>query len=343
MRIAQVAPLIEPVPPRLYGGTERVVSYLTEELVQRGHEVTLFASGDSVTHAQLQSVLPHSIRLNPDSIDPVAYHMLQLTQVFDRRDDFDLIHCHLDFLPFPFARACSVPTVHTLHGRLDLSHWVPVLQEYPEMPLVSISNAQRRPLDGVNVRWAATVYHGMPDACFECGTGQGGYLAFFARLSREKRADLAIEVAKRVGLPLRIAGKVDAADVPYFQGEIEPLLHHPLIEFVGEISSAQRADFLGNAIALLFPIDWPEPFGLAIIEALACGTPVIARPCGSVPELVQHGKTGFVVNTVDEMCNAVGRIESLDREYCFEAAQERFSVGAMTSRYEAVYASLVKE
>lgn len=341
MRIAQVAPLIESVPPPLYGGTERVVSYLTEELIRRGHEVTLFATEDSQTQAKLCGLRPGPIRLDPGLPDPVAYHVLELTDVFGRSEEFDIIHCHLDYLAFPFTRYNHVPTVHTLHGRLDLPHWPSLMEHYGTVPLVSISNAQRKPLSHLDVNWKATIYHGLPDSSIKPGSGGGGYLVFFSRLSKEKRADLAIEVAKRTGLPLKIAGKVDPSDRMYFAEEIEPLLDHPLVDYLGEMG-AEKFDLLGNALALIFPIDWPEPFGLVMIEAMACGTPVITRPCGSVPEVVQHGRTGYIVDTVDEMVKAVKRIEKIDRRLCVETVQERFSVDVMTARYEAVYEELIE-
>ena len=341
LRIAQVAPLVEPVPPVLYGGTERIVSYLTEELLRRGHEVTLFASGDSRTGAKLYSVRDRSLRLDPARPDPTAFHMLELSHAFDRAEEFDVIHCHVDYLAFPFARNCRVPTVHTLHGRLDLPHWIPIMEYFRDMRLVSISNDQRRPLAHLGLQWMATVYHGLPESSFRLGEGRGGYLLFFSRLSREKRPDLAIEVAKRVGLPLRIAGKVDEADRKYFEDEIRPLLQHPLVEYLGEVHDSDKQRLFEEAMALVFPIDWPEPFGLVAIEAMSCGTPVISRPYGAIPELVDSGVTGFVVNSVDEMVEAVRRIEGIDRKGCMLRARERFSVGTMVDGYEAVYRRLL--
>ncbi len=313
-----------------------MVSWITEELVRRGHDVTLFAAGDSRTKARLCPIRQRSIRLDPDMPDPTAYHVLELAEVFEQADRFDVIHCHIDFLAFPFARFCKVPTVHTLHGRLDLPHWIPLVERYRDIPLVSISNAQRRPLDQLNPRWMATIHHGLPSSLIKPGRGDGGYLAFFSRISREKRPDLAVEVAKRTGIPLKIAGKVDPVDRSYFTHEIEPLLRHPLVEYVGELGE-EKIDFLGNALALLFPIDWPEPFGLVMIEAMACGTPVITRPCGSVPEVVQHGRTGFIVDTVDEMVAAVRAVDKIDRRYCVATVRERFSADRMVARYLAVY------
>jgi glycosyltransferase involved in cell wall biosynthesis len=341
MRIAQVAPLYERVPPVLYGGTERVVSYLTEELVRRGHRVTLFASGDSCTAARLVSPLPRALRLDPKAQDPLGAHMVELGQVFEQAAEFDVIHCHVDYLAFPCARLVTTPTVHTLHGRLDLPHLVPVFRHFGDLPLVSISNTQRAPLAPLAVDWRATVYHGVPLERYPYTQGDGRYLAYLGRIAPEKRPDLAIAVAKRVGLPLKIAAKVDAADREYFEREIRPLLDHPLIQFIGEIGDADKAAFLGGARALLFPVDWPEPFGLVMIEALACGTPVIARGCGSVPEVVEPGRTGFIADTVDELAAAVHQVDWIDRAECRRVAEERFSMARMVDRYEAVYRSIV--
>lgn len=343
MRIAQIAPLFEPVPPKLYGGTERVVSYLTEELVRRGHQVTLFASGDSRTAAELHGILPRSIRLDPDPPDPYAYHILELGRVFSLADKFDIIHCHLEYMGFPFACATDTPCVHTLHGRLDYPYWGPLMECYRHVALVSISNDQRKPLLDHGARWMGTVYHGLPESCFRPGKGKGGYLAFFSRMSREKRPDLAVEVARRTNIPLKIAGKVDKLDEEYFHREVEPLLDHPLVEFLGELDEKQRIELLGNAIALLFPIQWPEPFGLVMIEAMANGTPVIGTPYGSVPEVVDPGITGLIVRNVDEMVQAVGRVSRIDRGKCFSRALERFSVQAMTGRYEEIYEAAISQ
>jgi glycosyltransferase involved in cell wall biosynthesis len=341
MRIAQIAPLFESVPPRLYGGTERVVSWLTEELVRRGHEVTLFASGDSRTAARLVASYPRGLRLDPAPPDPVALHTIALAKAFERADDFDVIHCHVDYLAFPFARLVRTPVVHTLHGRLDLRHLLHLFGQFPEARLVSISDSQRTPLAALPLKWLATVHHGLPVADIPWrATPNEGYLAFLGRISREKRPDLAIAVAKQLGLPLRIAAKVDELDRKYFEERIRPSLSHPLIEFVGEVDEAQKWAFLGEARCLLFPIDWPEPFGIAMIEALACGTPVVARPRGSVPEIIRDGEVGFLGETVQQLAAAVKRIDLIDRERCRRYVEERFSVGAMTDRYEAVYRSL---
>ena len=342
MRIAHVAPLYERVPPMLYGGTERVVYYLVEEQVRRGHDVTLFASGDSRTGGALVAPIPHALRLDGAAGgDPLASHMVELAQVFERSDEFDLIHCHVDFIAFPFTRLVRTPTVHTLHGRLDLPHARPLLRHFNEVPLVSISDAQRRPLDGLDLTWAATVYHGLPIETYRCGTGRGGYLAFLGRISPEKRPDLAILAARQAGVPLKIAAKVDPVDRPYFEREIEPLLAAPGVEFLGEIGEGDKQAFLGDATALLFPIDWPEPFGLVMIEALACGTPVIARPCGAVPEIVTPDLTGFLADTVDELAEGIRRLGRIDRAVCRREAEDRFSVSRMVDDYDTVYEVLV--
>ena len=342
MRIAQIAPLYESVPPRLYGGTERVVSWLADELVERGHEVTLFASGDSRTHARLVSAWPRALRLDPAQPDPFALHTLELAQAFSRADDFDVVHCHVDYLAFPYGRLVSTPVVHTLHGRLDLRPLIHVLTELREVPLVSISNSQREPLTGLDLNWVATVHHGLPmrDVPAVTTASDGRYLVFLGRMSAEKRPDLAIAVAKRAGLPLIMAAKVDRPDREYFEREIRPQLGHPLIEYIGEVSDAEKWRLLGDALALLFPIDWPEPFGLAMIEALACGTPVVARPCGAVPEIVRDGEVGFLADTVDELVAAVKRVDVIDRARCRRWAEAQFSVGVMADHYESVYRRL---
>jgi glycosyltransferase involved in cell wall biosynthesis len=341
MRIAQIAPLFESVPPRLYGGTERVVSWLTEELVRRGHEVTLFASGDSRTSARLRAPYPRGLRLDPSPPDPIALHTIELAQAFERAGDFDVIHCHLDYLAFPYARLVRTPVVHTLHGRLDLRHLLHLFGQFPEAALVSISDNQRGPLGALTLNWRATVHHGLPlDDIPWRDRGAGGYLAFLGRISQEKRPDLAIEVAKQLGLPLRIAAKIDDADRRYFEREIRAALNHPLVEFVGELDEPQKWTFLADARCLLFPIDWPEPFGIAMIESLACGTPVVARPCGSVPEIIRDGEVGFLGETVEQLVAAVKRIDVIDRAQCRRYAEQRFSVTVMTDGYEAVYREL---
>lgn len=341
MKIAQVSPLWESVPPKGYGGIERIVSYLTEELVRLGHDVTLFASGDSSTAAQLEPVCPQSLRLNKGIFNRDAPLIVLLERVFGSSGNFDLIHSHLDFIGFPLARRCSVPTITTLHGRLDLPELTPVFREFEEMPLVSISNAQRRPLQWAN--WQATVHHGLPRDLYRFHPRPGKYLAFLGRIAPEKRLDHAIEVAKRVGLPLRIAAKVDPVDLHYFHTEIEPLLDHPLVEYVGELTDAEKDDFLGEAYALIAPFDWPEPFGLVFIESLACGTPVLAYRRGSVPEIIDDGVTGFVCEGPSKMAAAVERVSSIDRYRCRQAFEDRFTVERMVQDYLAVYEQMVGE
>jgi glycosyltransferase involved in cell wall biosynthesis len=338
MRIAQVAPLYEAVPPLRYGGTERIVSYLTEGLVRRGHDVTLFASGDSQTAARLVAVTPRAQRLDPASQDRLSADMVcALDRVFSHADEFDVIHCHVDHAAFPFSRFVRTPTLHTLHGRLDLPHLERVFAQFPAVLLVSISDAQREPLEPFGLTWVATVHHGVALEEFPFVGAEGTYLAFLGRVSPEKKPDVAIEVARRVGRPLRIAAKIDASDEAYFEDAIEPLLDDPLVNYVGEISEAKKAAFLGGAAALLFPIDWPEPFGLVMIEAMACGTPVIARPRGSVPEVVVPGVTGFIAETVDDFAVAVGRLGEIDRAACRRHVEQRFAVERMVEDYEAVY------
>lgn len=338
MRIAQVAPLYESVPPKLYGGTERVVSWLTEELVRLGHDVTLFASGDSVTEARLVPVCAEALRLSPTCIDQVAHHILMVEQVFAEKDNFDLIHFHVDYLHFPLSRRETAPHISTLHGRLDIPDLVPLYREFREVPVISISDAQRAPLPWVN--WQGTVYHGLPESEYSLGDGKGKYLAFLGRISPEKGVNRAIEIAKRAGIPLKIAAKIDRGDMEYFQTVIKPLLKHPLVEFIGEIGYPEKNDFLGNAMALLFPICWPEPFGLVMIEAMACGTPVIAYPNGSVPEIMEDGVTGFVVPDVASASKAVHQLHTLDRKICRQRFEERFSAARMAQDYLAIYEKL---
>jgi len=338
MRIAQVAPLYESVPPKHYGGTERVVSYLTEELVRQGHEVTLFASGDSATQARLVACFPCSLRTDPNCVDPFACHLAMLEEVYKRASHFDVIHFHVDYLHFPVSSRKRFAHLTTLHGRLDLPDLLPLYERFPKEPVVSISDAQRKPLAWVN--WVGTVHHGLPEGLYRCHPEPGKYLAFVGRISPEKRVDRAIEIAQRVGLPLKIAAKVDRADREYFYEQIEPLLDHPLIEFVGEISEKEKNDFLGNAQALLFPIDWPEPFGLVMIEAMACGLPVVAWRCGSVPEVSEEGLTGFVVDSNDEAVEAVQRIPQLSRTRCRHVFETRFSSRRMCHDYLRIYRQL---
>ena len=339
MRIAQVAPLIESVPPKHYGGTERIVSYLTEELVRLGHEVTLFASGDSVTSARLIASCERSLRKNERCKDPVAREVLLVDHVVEHTQEFDVIHWHTGYLHFPIARHLPVPHVTTLHGRLDLPDMLPVFTRFRSIPLVSISNSQREPLPWAN--WKATIYHGLPNDLFQFYPDRGRYLAFLGRISPEKGPDRAIEIAKRVNMPLKIAAKVDRADRSYFKRVVEPLLNDPNIEWVGEITDQQKNDFLGNAYALLFPIDWPEPFGLVMIEAMACGTPVIAYKRGSVPEVMQNGVTGFVVGGLDEAVEATHRVEDLSRVRCREVFDERFTATRMANDYVNMYEQML--
>jgi glycosyltransferase involved in cell wall biosynthesis len=342
MRIAQIAPLWEAVPPVGYGGTERVVSYLTEELVRRGHDVTLFASGDSRTTAKLVPVVPEGLRLSGVTADAAtAEHMRLLGRAFASAASFDVIHCHVDYLAFPFSHLVRTATVHTIHGRLDLPHLQNTYRDLGRVPLVSISHAQRAPLAPFRPTWVATIHHGIPLRDWTHSTTHGRYLAFLGRISPEKGPDVAIDVALRTGLPLAIAAKVDAADREYFETVIEPRLGDPLITFVGEVNGAEKLDFLRNARALLFPIDWPEPFGLVMLEAMACGTPVIARPLGSAPEVIEHGRTGFLGGTTAELVDAVRRIEELDRAECRRHVEHRFSVGRMVDDYETVYRRLL--
>jgi glycosyltransferase involved in cell wall biosynthesis len=339
MRIAQVSPLYESVPPRYYGGTERVVSWLTEELVRLGHEVTLFASGDSVTRARLVAACPRSLRLDGHCIDQLAHHILMLERVYQRADEFDLIHFHVDYLHFPLSRCGLVPHVTTLHGRLDIPDLVPLYEEYRDMPVVSISTAQRQPLWWAN--WQATVHHGLPSELYRFQPKAGSYLAFLGRITPEKRVDRAIEIAQRVQMPLKIAAKIDRVDHEYFEMVVKPLLRNPLIEFVGEIGTEEKQQFLGDAHALLFPIDWPEPFGLVMIEAMACGTPVIAYRHGSVPEVLEHGGTGFIVSGLEEAVAAVRRIPELSRWRCREAFEKRFTADRMGQEYLQVYRQVI--
>lgn len=342
MRIAQVAPLYESVPPRMYGGTERVVSYLTEELVRQGHKVTLFASGDSQTRARLISPCSRSLRLDAAVSDPLAHHMVLLDQVLEHDHEFDVIHYHTNYLHFPGARRARAPHVTTLHGRLDLPDLIPLYHRFSDEPVVSISDDQRRPLPQAN--WQGTVYHGLPeDLCTfhpRAASPAGDYLAFIGRFSPEKRPDRAIEIARRCGKHLKLAAKVDDSDREYFERVVRPLLDEPGVEFVNEIGEDEKDSFLGNAAALLFPIDWPEPFGLAMIEALACGTPVVAWECGSVPEVIDHRETGFICNSIEEAVHAVGRIGELSREACRRAFETRFSAERMARDYLRIYEQL---
>ena len=339
MKIAQVAPLIESVPPKLYGGSERVVSYLTEELVRQGHEVTLYASGDSVTRARLRPTVARALRLNPQRGDPLIHHLIMLEEVFQDADDYDVIHFHLDLLHYPLARRHAHPCLTTLHGRLDIPDLELIHRTYREMPLVSISESQRRPLGWAN--WKATVYHGLPVGLYDFQPTPGQYLAFVGRISPEKRPDRAIEIARRAGMPIKLAAKVDPVDRGYFETRVKPLLKAPGVEFVGEIGEEAKNTFLGNAYALLFPIDWPEPFGLTMIEAMACGTPVVAYNCGAVPEVVDEGVTGYVVDNLDAAVAAVERVGVIDRGACRARFEQRFSAARMANNYLDVYRRLL--
>jgi glycosyltransferase involved in cell wall biosynthesis len=341
MRIAQVAPLYESVPPQLYGGTERVVSALTEELVARGHEVTLLASGDSVTSANLVPCAPTSLRLDDSVRDGVAYTLMELAEVFGCQDDFDVIHNHTDYFAFPFARHARTPVLTTTHGRLDLPEVQRVYRYFADAALASISKSQRAQVPELN--WIGTAYNGVDFSHFQLRREQGTYLAFLGRISPEKRADRAIEVARSLGMPLKIAAKVDAVDRDYFEHAIRPHLASPLVEFIGEVNEQDKDEFLGNAFAYLFPIDWPEPFGLTMVEAMACGTPVVAMNCGSVPEVVSDGVSGFICNSMWEFIDAVPKVASLDRAACRAYAESRFSSQVMTDRYESLYAELLDD
>jgi glycosyltransferase involved in cell wall biosynthesis len=342
MRIAQVAPLYESVPPRLYGGTERVVSYLTKELVRLGHEVTLFASGDSETRAKLVAACPRALWRDAGCKETLPHHVRLLELVFQDVSRFDVIHFHCDYLHLPFLRRHPCASVTTLHGRLHIPDLLPLLTEFAEVPLVSISYDQRRPLPWLN--WQATVYHGLPRDLHSFRAGEGDYLAFLGRVSPEKGLDRAIDIARRAGVRLRVAGKVYPEEREYFRQTIEPLLQESRswVEFLGEVGGRDKEEFLGNARALLFPIDWPEPFGLVMIEALACGTPVIAWRNGSVPEVLEDGVTGFVVESVEEAVRAVGRVGGLDRRDCRRSFEERFDAARMAQDYLEVYRRLAR-
>ena len=340
MKIAQIAPLAESVPPKAYGGTERIVSYLTEELVRQGHEVTLFASGDSATRAELHATVPRALRLNSSVKDPWPFMALQLEHVRARADEFEVLHFHSDYLHLPLVRALGLGNiVTTMHGRLDLGGYPELFDTFCDSALVSISAQQRLPLAHCN--WVGTVYHGLPShICRFEPRPRGDYLAFLGRISPEKRVDRAIEIAARAGMKLRIAAKVDAADARYFHESIEPLLAQPHVEFVGEIGDREKRDFLGQAKALLFPIDWPEPFGLVMIEAMSCGTPCVAWRAGSVPEIINEGISGFIVDSIDGAVAAVHRAQSLDRHMVRAAFQQRFSAERMTRDYVTIYEQL---
>jgi glycosyltransferase involved in cell wall biosynthesis len=335
LRIAQVAPLAETVPPETYGGTERIVSYLTEELVRSGEDVTLFASGGSETKAKLVPISERSLRSDPNINDPLTRIIVEMEEVLKRREDFDIIHFHDGYLHFPLARRLRIPTVTTMHGRMDLPDLEPIFHEFSEIPLVSISEQQRTPLPFAN--WVATVPHGIPPDLYAFRSDPEDYVAFVGRICPEKRPDRAIELAKRVGMPLKIAAKVDKVDEHYFESEIKPLLDSDLIEFIGEVNEPDKNALLGGARALLFPIDWPEPFGLVMIESLACGTPVVAFECGSVPEVLEHARTGFIVHNMDEAEQALQEIETIDRLGCRQEFERRYTSARMAEHYSQTY------
>lgn len=341
MKIAQIAPLAESVPPKLYGGTERIVSYLTEELVQQGHDVTLFASGDSVTSAKLVPVTKMALRLNPHVRDTIPHHMILLDEVRRRADEFDILHFHIDVLHMPMVRNMLDRAVTTLHGRLDLPDLVPLYRAFPDSCLVSISDHQRLPMPPVN--WGGTIYHGLPADLLPPRTStKDGYLAFIGRISPEKRPDRAIRIAVEAGMPLKMAAKIDAVDRAYWEQEIEPLVRaHDNVDYIGEINEQQKAEFLGNATALLFPIDWPEPFGLVMIEAMACATPVIAFRCGSVPEVIDHGVSGFIVDSEADAIAAVHAVRSLDRAGVRAVFDARFTAARMAQDYVSLYEDVI--
>jgi glycosyltransferase involved in cell wall biosynthesis len=340
MRILQVAPLYERVPPVTYGGTERVVSYLTDALVDLGHDVTLIASGDSQTRAELIPATEKSLRLDETCRDSLSHHLRALGLAASRAASFDVVHFHTGFLQFPLARRLGTPSVTTLHGRLDIEELWPLLQEFGDIPIVSISNAQRP--EGVDARWIGTVYHGLPPALLPYRAEPDDYVAFIGRISPEKRVDRAIEIAQRAGVPIRIAAKVDVVDREYFEAEIKPMLDLPGVTYLGEINEAEKADLLGGARALLFPIDWPEPFGMVVIEAMSCGTPVVAWNHGSVPELIDHGVNGLIVDSIESAADALRSLDALDRATCRKVFERRFTAERMARDYVGIYRA-VKE
>jgi glycosyltransferase involved in cell wall biosynthesis len=339
MRIAQLAPLAESVPPKLYGGTERVVAWLVDELVELGHDVTLFASGDSRTKGELHAVWPRALRLGRKGADPNAACAVLLEAIAKRAKDFDVIHAHIDWLPLPLLSRLGVPFLTTMHGRLDLPGLSDVMREFPDAGFVSISDHQRLPLPEAN--WIATIEHGLPSNLLRPSYGEGVYLAFLGRLTAEKGPEDAIRIARATGKPLRIAAKVPRGETVYFKKRIEPQVDGQLVQLVGEVDDAKKQPFLADAAALLFPIDWPEPFGLVMIEAMACGTPVIAYRSGSVPEVVEHGVTGFVVENEEQAIKAVGELGRLDRRRVRARFEERFSAKRMAREYEGKYREMI--
>jgi glycosyltransferase involved in cell wall biosynthesis len=341
MRIAQIAPLVESVPPKLYGGTERVVSYLTEELVGMGHEVTLFASGDSRTSAELVACSARALRLDPEVRDPFAYTVAMIEKIWRMRDQFDVIHNHLDFLAMPLLGRQATPTLTTLHGRLDWPEFAMVYREFRDHPVVSVSRSQQSPLPWMN--WIGAVHHGLPpDLLRPAAEPARDYLAFLGRITPEKGPDKAIRLALRTGIPLKIAAKVDRVDHEYYVSEIKPLIDGRHIEYIGEIGEHEKAAFLGNAFALVFMVDWPEPFGMVMIEAAACGTPVVAMRRGSVPEVIEHGVTGMVVDSEADALSAVRLIASLDRARIRREFERRFSSRRMAQDYSKLYGLLAE-
>jgi glycosyltransferase involved in cell wall biosynthesis len=340
LRIAVVSPLFEAVPPKLYGGTERVVSYLTEELVRQGHEVVLYASGDSCTRAELRAGSAQGLRLDPGCKDALAYHMIMLDQIGRDAPEFDVLHFNTDYLHFPLARRLATPSLTTLHGRLDLPDLVPLYRHFNDVPLISISNSQREPLAWAS--WLTTVLHGVPEDLYALQPERGEYLAFMGRMSPEKGPDHAIRIARQVGVPLRMAAKVDREDRTFFEEKVKPLLQEPGVEYIGEIGEAEKQEFLGGALALLFPIVWPEPFGLAMIESMACGTPVIAWHRGSVPEVVDHGVTGYIGESVADAVAAVASCFDHDRRACRARFEQRFTAARMARDYVAAYRKLLQ-
>jgi glycosyltransferase involved in cell wall biosynthesis len=340
MKIAQVSPLMEAVPPKLYGGTERIVAYLTDELVTMGHDVTLFASGDSITTATLEPCWPRALRLD-NAGDAIAPHIMMLEMLAQRAAEFDVVHLHIDYLSYPFMRRMGVPYLTTLHGRLDLPALPPLYRIFHDTPVVSISDSQREPLPGAN--YVSTIYHGLPKNLLKAGNGSGGYLAFLGRISPEKAPDKAIRIAGRAGMKIKIAAKVDKVDQDYFDSQIKPLLSQPHVEFIGEINETQKAEFLGNAAGLMFPIDWREPFGLVMIEAMACGTPVVAMHNGSVPEVIDEGVTGFIIRNEDEAVAAAQKLHLLDRRRIRQVFERRFSARRMAEDYIDAYRLLMHD
>ena len=341
MKIAQISPLCESVPPNGYGGTERVVSYLTEELVRQGHEVTLFASGDSVTKARLVSTVEQSLRQTESVQDTVAHHIVQMQEVTERMYEFDILHFHTDYIHYPVTSNISFPHVTTLHGRLDIPDLQYVYNKFKNQPVISISDAQRKPLP--NAEWAGTVYHGLPQNLYTKGDGDGDYVVFLGRISPEKAPDKAIKIAQCAGSVIKIAAKIDKADYDYYKQKIKPLLKLPNVEYLGEIGESEKEQLLQKAKALLFPINWPEPFGMVLVEAMACGTPIIAFPYGSVPELLEDGKTGMIVHDVESAVNALKRIEALDRNLIRNTFEKRFSVQVMANNYLRIYDDIINK